>query len=174
VYAALFGFFVFASAGLPGLSGFVGEFLTLVGTFAVSPWSAAIAATVMVLAAGYLLYMYGRIVFGELSDFLKGLGDHLTDIEPVEILTLIPLATLVVVFGVQPGLLLDLVQGTVDATIEAAEAGTVIAIGSEVTLLLIGLVVAGVLARILWALMRGESDASGSAAPSTPAEGGAH
>jgi NADH-quinone oxidoreductase subunit M len=174
VYAALFGFFVFASAGLPGLSGFVGEFLTLVGTFAVSPWAAAIAATVMVLAAGYLLYMYGRIVFGELSDFFKGLGDHLTDIEPVEILTLIPLATLVVVFGVQPGLLLDLVQGSVDATVEAAAGGTVIAIGSEITLLLIGLVVVGILARILWALMRGETGAAGTAAPSTPAEGGVH
>ena len=91
VYAALFGFFVFASAGLPGLSGFVGEFLTLVGTFEVSPAAAAIAAVVMVLGAGYLLYMYGRVVFGEVSDFLKGLGDHLTDIEPVEILTLVPL-----------------------------------------------------------------------------------
>ncbi len=174
VYAALFGFFVFASAGLPGLSGFVGEFLTLVGTFAVSPWAAAIAATVMVIAAGYLLFMYGRIVFGELSDFLKGLGDHLTDIEPVEILTLIPLATLVVVFGVQPGLLLDLVQGTVEATVEAAAAGTVIAIGSEVVLLLLGLVVVGILARVLWALMRGEAVPGGTAAPSTPAEGGVH
>ena len=50
VYAAVFGFFVFASAGLPGLSGFVGEFLTLVGTFEVSPGAAAIATFVMVLA----------------------------------------------------------------------------------------------------------------------------
>ena len=102
VYAAVFGFFVFASAGLPGLSGFVGEFLTLVGTFEVSPLAAAIAAFVMVLAAGYLLYMYGRIVFGEVSDFLAGLGDHLTDMTPIEILTLVPLATLIVVFGIQP------------------------------------------------------------------------
>ncbi len=66
VWAAVFGFFVFASGGLPGLSGFVGEFLTLVGTFAVSPAAAAVATLVMILiAAGYLLYMYGRIVFGE-------------------------------------------------------------------------------------------------------------
>ena len=58
----------------------------------------------MVLAAGYLLYMYGRIVFGEVSPTSwQGLGDHLTDMTPVEILTLVPLATLVVVFGVQPG-----------------------------------------------------------------------
>ena len=60
VYAAVFGFFVFASVGLPGLSGFVGEFLVLVGTFEVSPIAAAIAAFVMVLGAGYLLYMFGR------------------------------------------------------------------------------------------------------------------
>ena len=59
VYAAVFGFFVFASAGLPGLSGFVGEFLVLVGTFEVSPAAAAIATFVMILSAGYLLFMYG-------------------------------------------------------------------------------------------------------------------
>ena len=79
-----------------------------------TPAAAAIATFVMILAAGYLLFMYGRIVFGEVSDFLTGLGDHLTDMTPVEILTLVPLGVLVVVFGVQPGLLLDLVQGTVD------------------------------------------------------------
>ena len=68
----MFGFFVFASAGLPGLSGFVGEFLVLVGTFEVLPYAAVVATFVMILAAGYLLYMYGRIVFGEVSDFLAG------------------------------------------------------------------------------------------------------
>ncbi len=90
VYVATFGFFVFASGGLPGLSGFVGEFLTLVGTFVVSPAAAAVAALVMVLAAGYLLFMYGRLVFGEVSEFLANLGNHLTDMEPIEILTLVP------------------------------------------------------------------------------------
>ena len=49
-------------------------------------------------------------MFGEVSGFLDGLGDHLTDMTPVEILTLVPLGTLVVIFGVQPGLLLDLVR----------------------------------------------------------------
>ena len=65
VYAAAFGFFVFASAGLPGLSGFVGEFLVLVGTFAASPYAAAIATFCMILAAGYLLWMFQRIFTGE-------------------------------------------------------------------------------------------------------------
>ena len=53
--------------------------------------SAAIATLVMVFAAVYLLWMYQRVVFGELSDFLAGLGDHLTDMTPVETLTLVPL-----------------------------------------------------------------------------------
>jgi NADH-quinone oxidoreductase subunit M len=170
VYAAIFGFFVFASAGLPGLSGFVGEFLTLVGTFEVSPLAAAIAATVMVLAAGYLLFMYGRVVFGELSDFLKGLGHHLTDMEPVEVLTLTPLAALIVVFGVQPGLLLDLVQVPVADTLRAAEAGRVLPVGPEVTIGLVALLVLGIVARIGWVLARG-SGRPVVAAPAT--EGGA-
>ena len=58
---------MFASVGLPGLSGFVGEFLTLVGTFVMIPSAAAIATFVMILAAGYLLWMFQRVVFGELS-----------------------------------------------------------------------------------------------------------
>ena len=113
VYAAAFGFFVFASAGLPGLSGFVGEFLVLVGTFAASPYAAAIATFCMILAAGYLLWMFQRIFTGELSEFLSGLGSHLTDIRPIEIATLAPLGAMIVVFGLFPGLLLTIIQGTV-------------------------------------------------------------
>ncbi len=153
VYAAVFGFFVFASAGLPGLSGFVGEFLVLVGTFEVSPAAAAVATFVMILAAGYLLFMYGRIVFGEVSDFLKGLGDHLTDMTPVEILTLVPLGVLVVVFGIQPGLLLDLVQGTVVSTLADVVPATSIAIPAEVVAVLLGLIALGVVARIVFVLV---------------------
>jgi NADH-quinone oxidoreductase subunit M len=117
VYAAAFGFFVFASVGLPGLSGFVGEFLTLVGTFQVNPWAAAVATSVMIWAAGYLLWMYQRMFFGEVTDFLRGVGHHLTDLRPVEALTLVPLGTLVVVFGLFPGLVLGLVGGTVDSVL---------------------------------------------------------
>jgi NADH-quinone oxidoreductase subunit M len=113
VYAALLGFFVFASAGLPGLSGFVGEFLVLVGAFDYSPAVAAIATFCMILAAAYLLWMFQRVVFGELSDFLKGLSHHLTDTTPVELLTLTPLAALVVVLGLFPGLVLHLIEGSV-------------------------------------------------------------
>src|SRR6476659_4885703 len=153
VYAAIFGFFVFASAGLPGLSGFVGEFLTLVGTFEVLPYAAAVAAFVMILAAGYLLYMYGRVVFGEVSAFLEGLGDHLTDMTPVEMLTLVPLGTLVVIFGLKPGLQLNLFSSTVTETLDAVKPAAPIAIPAEVTYGVIALIVVLVIARTGWALI---------------------
>ncbi len=154
VYAAVFGFFVFASAGLPGLSGFVGEFLVLVGTFEVDPYAAAVATFVMILAAGYLLFMYQRIAFGELSDFLAGLGDHLTDMTPVEVLTLVPLGTLVVIFGIQPGLLLNLVSGTVRSTLAVVGPSAPIAIPSAIVLGALALVLILVLARVGWALLK--------------------
>ena len=159
VWAAVFGFFVFASGGLPGLSGFVGEFLTLVGTFAVSPLSAGIAAFVMILAAGYLLYMYGRVIFGEVSDFLAGLGSHLTDMTPIEVLTLVPLGTLIVVFGLQPGLLLKLVQGTVEETLEAARAGAAIPVEPSIVIVGVAVVVLAIAARIAYALLGGRAGA---------------
>ena len=123
VYAAAFGFFVFASVGLPGLSGFVGEFLTLVGTFVMIPGAAAIATFVMILAAGYLLWMFQRVAFGELSDFLKGLGGHLTDMRPVEAMTLVPLGALIVILGLFPGLILGIIGQSVDSTLAAVQPG---------------------------------------------------
>jgi len=174
VYAAILGFFVFASGGLPGLSGFVGEFLVLVGTFAANPYAAAVATFVMILAAAYLLYMFQRIVFGELSDFLAGLGNHLTDIEPIEILTLAPLGALVVVFGIQPGLVLNLIGSTVTETLTAVQPAPAIVIPTEVVLTVVGLVVIGVLARTGWALMRpGPRAGSGSALAAQPEPGAA-
>src|SRR5256886_2925942 len=99
IYALTLGFFVFASGGLPGLSGFVGEFLVLVGAFEYAPLVAAVATVCMVLAAGYLLWMFQRIAFGEISEFFASLGHHLSDMTPTETLTLAPLAALTVVFG---------------------------------------------------------------------------
>ncbi len=105
VYATLFGLFLFASVGLPGLSGFAGEFLVLLGAFLVNPLVAGVATLVMILAAVYLLWMYQRIFMGPLSPFLKGLGARLTDVTPIEISTLAPLATMIVAFGLLPVLL---------------------------------------------------------------------
>jgi NADH-quinone oxidoreductase subunit M len=147
VYAATFGFFVFASAGLPG---FVGEFLALVGAFLFNPGAAAIATFCMILAAAYLLWMYQRVAFGELSDFLRGLGHHLTDMTPVEILTLAPLGALVVAFGVAPGLVLDLVQGSVANVLGDVAAGSPIPISRQIGLLAIAIAIGYVVVRIVY------------------------
>jgi NADH-quinone oxidoreductase subunit M len=148
VYIAIFGFFVFASAGLPGLSGFVGEFLALVGTFLFNPWAAAVATFVMILAAAYLLWMFQRIATGELSDFLAGLGSHLTDISPVEILTLAPLGALVVAFGLFPGILLDIMGGSVDRALGDANSGTAIRIDPLFVAAGLGILVAVIVVRV--------------------------
>jgi NADH-quinone oxidoreductase subunit M len=118
LYATALGFFMLASLGLPGLSGFVGEFLVLLGTFAVSPIAAAVAAVVMILGAAYLMYMFQQVVFAEMSDFLKGLGDHLTDMTAVEVATVAPLAVAVVAFGLFPGPILDLLQAPVTGILD--------------------------------------------------------
>jgi NADH-quinone oxidoreductase subunit M len=150
VYAVAFGFFVFASAGLPGLSGFVGEFLALVGAFLFNPGVAAIATFCMILAAAYLLWMYQRVAFGELSEFLRGLGHHLVDMTPIEILTLAPLGALVVVFGIAPGLLLDLVRGSVSNVLVDVDGASPIPISREVGLLAIAIVIGYVVVRTVY------------------------
>src|ERR1700690_4150659 len=104
-----------ASAGLPGLSGFVGEFLVFVGSFALAPVITVSAIVVLVPAATYLLGMFQRVAFGNVSAFLKGLGDHLTDITRIEVATLAPLAALIVLFGLFPSLILDFLHGPVRA-----------------------------------------------------------
>jgi NADH-quinone oxidoreductase subunit M len=150
LYAVALGFFVFASGGLPGLSGFVGEFLVLVGAFQFSPVVAAIATSCMILAAAYLLWMFQRVAFGELSAFFRGLGHHLTDMTPTEILTLAPLAALVVVFGLFPGLVLDLVKGSVvNVLADAAREGP-IAIVPQTALVLVALPILYVIGRLIW------------------------
>jgi len=128
LYATALGFFMLASAGLPGLSGFVGEFLVLIGTFAVAPVIAAISAIVMVLGATYLFYMFQQVVFEDLSDFLKKLGDHLTDMVPIEVATLVPLAILVVILGVYPAPVLDLIQGPVQGVLSGVGHATALGI----------------------------------------------
>jgi NADH-quinone oxidoreductase subunit M len=165
VWAAIFGFFVFASAGLPGLSGFVGEFLTLVGSFAVNPWFSAVAAFVMILGAGYLLWMYQRVVMGEPSAFLLGLGHHLTDITATEILTLAPLGALVVLFGFFPGIVLNLISGSATTALGGVAGAQPITVDQILVAIGIGIVVAIVVIR--FATLRPGTGAAGAAG--TPA-----
>ncbi|MGA3057045.1 MAG: NADH-quinone oxidoreductase subunit M [Candidatus Limnocylindrales bacterium] len=120
IWSTVFGFFILASAGLPGLSGFVGEFLVFVGSFSVAPVIALVSIIVMVLAATYLLWMFQRVAFGGLSDFLRGLGGHLTDMSGTELATLAPLAVGIVVLGLFPSLVLDLLRGPAQTFLAAA------------------------------------------------------
>ncbi len=151
VYAVTFGFFVFASGGLPGLSGFVGEFLVLVGAFDYAPAVAVVATFVMILAAAYLLWMFQRVAFGEVSDFLRGLGHHLTDMTPVEVLTLAPLGALVVAFGLFPGLVLDLVAGSVEEVLDSVGEGSAIQVAPEAAALAIAAPILYVVLRVIYA-----------------------
>ena len=159
---------MFASGGLPGLSGFVGEFLVLVGAFEYAPAVAAVATFCMILAAGYLLWMFQRVVFGELSDFLKGLGHHLTDMTPVEILTLGPLAALTVIFGLFPGLILDLVRGSVELVLRDVGREGSIDLSPQTVVVLVALPILYVIGRLIW-VARIDLTGGGSATASEPA-----
>jgi NADH-quinone oxidoreductase subunit M len=114
VFATLMVFFSLASAGLPGLAGFVGEFLVLLGTVEYEPLLGYIAAFTIIFAAVYLLFMIQNVIFGEPTEFLKGLGKKLTDVNHMEILTLAPLVVLTVLLGIFPALILDLIAVPVE------------------------------------------------------------
>jgi NADH-quinone oxidoreductase subunit M len=118
-YAALFGLFTFASIGLPGLSGFVGEFLVLLGAFQYNGWVAAAATIVVILSAVYMLWMFQRVFFTVPSDWLRRWWPKLTDLTRTEWLSLAPLVVLVVGLGVFPGPVLDAIEAPVHRIVEA-------------------------------------------------------
>ena len=110
VYAVTFMVFMLASVGLPGTSGFVGEFLVLVGLFQVNTWVATLATTGIVLGAAYMLYLYRRVIFGKLTkDDLKSI----LDMNPREIAVFAPLIILTILMGVYPGPFLDIMEVSV-------------------------------------------------------------
>jgi len=111
-------FVVFASAGLPGLSSFVGEFLVIVGTFAVSHVFGALSAIAVVLAAIYLLWSYQRVAYGPLREEHR----HLPDLSGREVAVLAPVLALLLVFGVYPSLLTRSIDPATCATIEQVRA----------------------------------------------------
>ena len=109
-YSLIFMLFMLASVGLPGTAGFVGEFLVLVGVFQVNTWVAALAATGLILGAAYMLYLYRRVIFGQLTkDSLKAI----LDMSPREIAVFAPLVVLVVWMGVYPAPFLDVMHASV-------------------------------------------------------------
>ncbi|WP_419912577.1 NADH-quinone oxidoreductase subunit M [Hoeflea sp.] len=113
-YAAVFLVFSMANIGLPGTSGFVGEFLVLIGAFQVSSWIAILATLGVILSAAYMLWLYRRVIFGPLEkESLKSL----LDLSQREKIILYPLAALIIFFGVYPLPVFDVTTVTVDALI---------------------------------------------------------
>ncbi len=98
-YALFFMLFTMASVGLPGTSGFVGEFLALVGAYNANSWVAAVATTGIILGAGYMLYLYRRVAFGEAKN---PDASAMVDLSAREFLLLAPIAAVVLWMGVYP------------------------------------------------------------------------
>ena len=114
IYAAVFMLFTMANVGLPGTSGFVGEFLTIIGTFQVSTWTALLAATGVILSACYALTLYRKISFGELENEAL---QSITDMNSREIAVIAAPVVATIIFGVWPAPILDLVSASVEALI---------------------------------------------------------
>ena len=113
-YAVAFMIFTMANVGLPGTSGFVGEFLTLLGVFRVNTWVALFATTGVILSACYALWLYRKVIFGALTkESLEGL----LDLSPREKAILYPLIVLVIFFGVYPAPVFDATASSVEALV---------------------------------------------------------
>src|SRR5689334_1423331 len=119
IYAFVFMVFTLANVGLPGTSGFIGEFLTLVGAFRANTWVAFLATTGIILSAAYALYLYRRMMFGPLEKrSLRGIAD----MNKREIMVFAPLVLLVVLFGFYPAPLLDVTAVSVKKLVSNYEA----------------------------------------------------
>jgi len=122
VYASFFMVFTLASIGLPGLNGFVGEFLILLGGFKASALAGVLSATGIIIGAAYMLLLYQKVFFQETNPKVQGY----TDMDAREILTLLPLLILVVWIGVYPNAFLSFMHVSVsDLVLRLAEHGAV-------------------------------------------------
>ncbi len=119
IFAFTFMVFTLAAVGLPGTSGFVGEFLVLVGAFKVNTWVALLAATGVILSAAYMLWLYRRVVLGRLTkENLK----TILDMNPREIVVFAPLIGLAIFMGVYPDPFLKMIHASVGQLIEQVQA----------------------------------------------------
>jgi NADH-quinone oxidoreductase subunit M len=118
-YAATFMIFTMGNVGLPGTSGFVGEILTMTGAYGVSTWTAIVAATGVIFSAVYALSLYRRVVFGTITN--TKLAD-IADLDWREVAIFAPLIASTLVLGVQPGLVMNLTQASVDHLVSAYQA----------------------------------------------------
>jgi NADH-quinone oxidoreductase subunit M len=110
LYAFVFMVFMLGSVGLPGTSGFVGEFLVLVGVFQVNTWVAMLATTGIILGAAYMLYMYRRVIFGQLT---KNDLKTILDLSPREVMVFAPLVFVTLWMGIYPAPFLDVMEPAV-------------------------------------------------------------
>jgi NADH-quinone oxidoreductase subunit M len=122
LYAAIFMLFTMANVGLPGTSGFVGEFLTLLGTFQDSTWTSFFATLGVVLSAAYALWLYARVTFGKLE---KSELKWMPDVTARELTTLAPLVVLTIFFGIYPSPILETVSASVDAILTTLKTAAV-------------------------------------------------
>jgi NADH-quinone oxidoreductase subunit M len=111
VYATVFMVFTMANVGLPGTSGFVGEFLTLAGAFQANTWVAFLATTGIILSAAYALWLYRRVIFGKLE---KPALANILDLGPREVAIMAPLVILTIGLGVFPKPIMDVTAVSVD------------------------------------------------------------
>jgi NADH-quinone oxidoreductase subunit M len=121
-YAVVFLIFTMANIGLPGTSGFVGEFLTMLAAFQVNTWVALFATLGTILAAAYALFLYRRVVFGKLE---KPSLAGILDLSPREIVIMVPLVVLTIYYGVHPAPVINASMAAVNriaqATVETAQ-----------------------------------------------------
>ena len=115
LYAFCFMVFTLANVGLPGTSGFVGEFLSLTGAFRINTWVAFLATTGVILSAAYALWLYGRVIFGKLE---KPALKYITDLSWRETAVMAPLVVLTILFGFYPAPILDASAASVEALIK--------------------------------------------------------
>ena len=113
-YALVFMFFTMGNVGLPGTSGFVGEFLTLMGAFQKNTWVAAVAASGVIFSACYALWLYRRVVFG---DLIKGSLKTIQDMDNRERFIFAPLVVMTILLGVYPSLVTDIISPSTEALI---------------------------------------------------------
>ncbi|MEP2030068.1 MAG: NADH-quinone oxidoreductase subunit M [Paracoccaceae bacterium] len=113
-YALIFMLFTMANVGLPGTSGFVGEFLTLMGVFQVNTWVAAVATTGVIFSAAYALWLYRRVIMG---DLIKESLKSITDMTRREKAIFAPLVVMTILLGVYPALVLDITGPSVEALV---------------------------------------------------------
>ena len=118
VFAGMFTLVMLSSIGLPGLNGFVGEFLILLGAFVANPWIASVAATGVIFAAVYLLWAYQRVFHG------KAEGDNATmeDLRVNEGMVLLPMVILIVFLGVYPKPMLERIEPSIEALVAHIDA----------------------------------------------------